>query len=119
MFFCFFFFHIRIGANDDEVAFLGEAGGRTVDADDAGIFLSFDGVGGEAFAVVDVQDVHLFVGEDSSGVQKGTVNRDGSFVMKIALGHRGAVNFAFEHPDIHSVVRNIECMGQVKRRYYD
>lgn len=101
MFFAVFFVHVGVGADDDEVALLREAGGGTVDADDAGIFLALYNVGGETVTVIDVEDVDLLVGNDVGFIHDGAVDGDRAFVMEVGLGHRGAVNLAFEHADIH------------------
>lgn len=101
MFPAVFFLKICVGADDDEVTFLREAGGGAVDADDAGVFLAADGVGRETLAVIDVQDIDLLVGQDVGLVHDGTVDGDRALIMKVGLGHHGAVNLAFEHTDIH------------------
>lgn len=101
MLFAVFFVHVGVGANDDEVALLREAGGGTVDADDTGILFALDNVGGETVAVVDVEDVDLLIGEDVGFVHDSAVDGDRALVMEVGLGHRGAVNLAFEHADIH------------------
>lgn len=101
MLFAVFFVHVGVGADNDEVALLREAGGGTVDADDAGILFALDGVGRETVAVVDIQDVDLLVGQNIRLIHDGAVDGYRALVMEVGLGHRGAVNFAFEHADIH------------------
>ncbi len=116
MLFAVFFVHVRVGADDDEVALLCEAGGGAVDADDAGATFALDSVGGKAFAVIDVEDVDLLVRHDVGLVHYRAVDGDRALVMKVGMRHRGAVNLAFEHPDIHVVSTSIEYGIQVKRR---
>src|SRR3990172_2145984 len=71
----------RIGGDDDAVAGAGLVRGGAVDGDDAGIVRGADGVGGEAFAVVEVVDVDLLVLADARHIQQFTVYRAGAFVF--------------------------------------
>ena len=116
MFFALVFIDIRIGADDDEVAFLREAGGGAVDANDSGAALALDGVGRETLAVVDIQDIDLFVGDDVDFIEQVAVDGDRAFVMKVGLRDHGAVDLAFEHSNIHSGNTSIGYGNQVKRR---
>ena len=55
--------------DDHDVALGHQPGGGSVDADDAGAALTGDGVGRQARAIGDIDDVHLFPGEQVSGIE--------------------------------------------------
>src|SRR3989304_8111488 len=57
-------FDFPVGEDDNQVALVDQAGGGAVDDDLSGAAGPLDGVGGEASAVVYVEDVDLLVGED-------------------------------------------------------
>jgi hypothetical protein len=79
------FMHLRERRNDQQVTHAGSACGRPVDRNHARAALAFDGVGDEAFAVVDVPDVDLFVLTNVSGVQQVFIDGAGALVMELAL----------------------------------
>jgi hypothetical protein len=79
------FMHLRERSNDQQVAHAGTTCSRAVDRNHARTTLAFDGVGDEAFAVVDVPDVDLFVLTDVGGVQQVFVDGAGAFVMELAM----------------------------------
>ena len=60
-----------------------------------------DCVCGEAFTIIDVVNIDLFERHDASTAQEVSVDRDRSFVVQITLGHRCAVQFRFEHRQVH------------------
>ena len=93
--------HLAVAHDDDLVADVYEVGGGTVQADDTAAGLAGDGVGLEAVAVVDVRDLDLLVLADAGGVQEVLVDGDGTDVVELGLGDRGAVNLALEHVELH------------------
>jgi SAM-dependent MidA family methyltransferase len=58
-----------VGDDDHDVALGHQPGGGSVDADDTGAALTGDGVGRQARAIGDIDDVHLFPGEKVSGIE--------------------------------------------------
>jgi hypothetical protein len=79
------FMHLCERRNDQQVTHTGAACGRAVDRNHARATLAFDGVGDEAFAVVDVPDVDLFVLTNVGGVQQVFIDGAGALVMELAL----------------------------------
>ncbi len=66
--------HPRLGVvdhpvrdDDHDVALGHQPGGGSVDADDTGAAFTGDGIGRQARAIGDIDDVHLFAGEEVSG----------------------------------------------------
>ena len=98
------FMHLRERRNDQQLAHAGTTCGRAVDRNHARAAFAFDGVGDEAFAVVDVPDVDLFVLTNVGGVQQVFVDGAGAFVMELALGGGDAVDFGFEQGAKHGKV---------------
>jgi hypothetical protein len=74
---------------------------RSIHRDDAAAALALDGVGDEAFAVVDVPDVDLLVLGDVGGVQQVFVDGAGAFVVEFAVRDAGAVDLGFEQGSEH------------------
>ena len=68
--------YLGVGHDDDEVADVYLVGGRTVELDGARATPSGNRVGGQAFAVVDVDDVNLLAGHNVRGVQQILVHGD-------------------------------------------
>jgi len=89
--------HLGVGDNDDEVTLEAESCGSAVKADITVAFRSFDGVGGEARAIVHVEHVNLLVGDDIRGRHQLFINGDTAFVIDIGFSDAGPVNFAFHH----------------------
>jgi hypothetical protein len=58
-----------VGDDDHDVALGHQPGGGSVDADDTGAALTGDGVGRQARAIGDIDDVHLFPGEKVGGIE--------------------------------------------------
>src|SRR3989304_1069161 len=88
---------LNVAEDDDAVSHGDEVGGGAVDADDARAGLALDGVGLEAGAVLDVQDVHLLEREDIGGAHKLGVDGDAALVVDVRLRNGGAVDLALEH----------------------
>ena len=63
--------------------------------------LTFDGIGDEAFAVVDVPDMDLFVLTNVGGIKQVFVDGAGAFVMELALGRGNAVDLGFQEGAEH------------------
>jgi len=93
--------HLGEGRDDEQVAHAGAACGRAVHRDHAAAALALDGVGDEAFAVVDVPDVNLFVFADVGGVEQVFVDGAGAFVVQFALRGGHAVDLGLEQGAVH------------------
>ena len=79
------FVHLRERRNDQQVTHAGAACGRNVDRNHVRATLAFDGVGDEAFAVVDVPDVDVFVLTNVGGVEQVFIDCAGAFIMQFAM----------------------------------
>lgn len=95
--------HLRVGADNHEIAGFDEVRGGAVDADLAGVSGAGDGVGRQAGAVRDVQYVHLLVREDAGFFQKIRVDGDRPLVIQIGAGDCGAVQLGLEHCQDHGL----------------
>jgi hypothetical protein len=89
-----FFPHIRIGDNDNDIAFYCQAGGGAVKAYVAFAFFPFDGVSCETRAVVDVQHMHLLVRNDIGCPQELLIDGDAALIIDVGIGDMGPVDFA-------------------------
>ena len=98
--------HAGIGDDDHQIVFLGQARGGAVDADHARTRGRGDGIGRKAVAIVDVQHIDLLMGQDAGAFQEREVHADGAFIVKVALGHRRAVNLALEKRQLHQLSKN-------------
>ena len=87
--------------NDDQVARLCAVRGAAVHRNDAGAFFGAQRVGDEALAVVDVPRVDLLVLADARGIEQRAVDGDGAFVVELGVSHRGTVDLALEHVQVH------------------
>lgn len=92
----FFFIKLRESSNDDQVTHRSAPGGRAIDRDDAAATLCAYGVCHKTLAIVDIPDMDLLVLADVAGVQQVLVNRAGAFVVQLAVGDAGAVDFGFK-----------------------
>src|SRR4030042_2499792 len=75
--------------------------GRPIDADGTASRLAGDGVGCQAVAVVYVEDVDLFIGQDVGRRHEVRVEGDAAHVVEVGLGHAQPVDLAFEHSAKH------------------
>src|SRR5579859_5445710 len=92
---------LGVGDDDDVIARLNQAGGGAVDADGSGVAGSFDGVGLEPVAVVDVHHLHPLERHDPRRREQSGVDGDAAFVMQVGLGHRGAVQLRLAEGEEH------------------
>src|SRR5439155_4258422 len=83
----------------DLVARVHEAGGRTVQDDVTGT--TRDHVGLEPRAVVDVEDVHLFVLADVGELHQAGVERDRADVIEVGTGDGRPVDLRLHHDPLH------------------
>src|SRR3989344_5324183 len=97
----FTFGHRGVGADDQQVADVGLAGGRAVERDDTRSTRRLDDVGGEAFAVVDVVELDVLELLHVGGVQQVFIDPARALVVQIGLGHRGAVKLGSQHDALH------------------
>src|SRR5690606_25517190 len=92
---------IRVAEDDDRVAGLDEARGRTVDDHVTRVAATLYGVCDEALAVVDIHDVHLLVHLDIRGVEEDGIDLDRALIVEVGVGHRCPVNLRFTHGASH------------------
>lgn len=85
------FFHLGVGAYDDEVSGFDKVGGCAVDANYAAAALAFYGVCGQAGAVGDVQYVDLFIWQDAGAFHQVDIYGDRAFVVQVSLCDCGPV----------------------------
>src|SRR5690606_10777174 len=85
----------------------------TIDANDAGAGGALNRISCETSSVTDVVDVHLLVRPDIRGFQEGTINRDGTFIIKIRFRHRGAVQLGFKHRALHSYLLSDKTLARL------
>lgn len=88
---------LRVGDDDHQVAGVYQARGRPVYSDDAGAAFAGDRVGGQAVAVVDIDDVDLLTLEDICGFHQVRVDGARADIVQVRLGDRGAMNLGFQH----------------------
>ena len=72
-----------IGDDDDAIADGGESGCRSVEFNDAAVAFSGNGVTLKPFAVVEVDDLYLFAGEDVGLIQEFLVDGDTAFIIEL------------------------------------
>ena len=92
---------LGVGADDQAMANAGLVRRSAVDRDDPRAVFASDGVGGEAFAVVDVVDLDLLVLANAGQIQPLAVDGAGAFIVHYGMGHLNAVQFGFEHNAVH------------------
>ena len=105
----FGFRHLGVGNDDDKIVDLGEPRRRAIDPDDARPGGRLDRIGREARAGVDVQHIHLLIGQNAGRLQEILVDGNRPFVMKVALGHRGAMDLRLHHGEIHKGLHKIRA----------
>src|SRR3954468_10419445 len=89
------------GGDDHQVARGHAARGATVHGDDARALFRTQRVRDEAFAVADVPGVDLLVLADTRGIEQVAVDGDRTFVVQLGVSHRGPVDLALEHVEVH------------------
>src|SRR5690606_39820418 len=70
-----------------------------------------DRVGREALAVVDVVDLDPLVLADAGDVEQAAVDRARAFVVRLGVGHRGAVDLGVEQGQLHGVTGRFTAGG--------
>jgi hypothetical protein len=88
------FIQIMVGKDNHDISSGHQPGSRPVQTDIAAIFFTFDGVGMEAGAIVNVEDVHLLVGLNGCGIHEFLVDGDAAFIGDITISYAGTVDFA-------------------------
>ena len=86
----FGFFEIQqgVGGDDYDVAHLHLACGRAVQTDRTAAPLSFDNLGFEAFAVIDVQYLYFFAFDHVGRIHQLFVDGDAAHVVQVGLRDR-------------------------------
>ena len=91
------FIQMAVGQDNDGISPGDQPSGGTIEADFTAAGLTFDGVGTEAGTVIDIQNLHLLVGEDISLLHKATVDSHTTLVVNVHLGNSCAMDFTFQH----------------------
>ena len=98
---CVRFLDERVGDEDDEVTGVDQPGCGPIDADNPGVSGTFDDVGGQSCAVVDVDDVDFLSGQQIGRLHEIRADGDGADVVQIGMRHCGSVDFRFHDGPEH------------------
>src|SRR5690606_29441620 len=90
-----------VGDDDHDVAFGAQAGGGAVEADVPPAGRAGDDVGFQAAAVVDVDYLHLFEGQDVGQLHQLLIDGDASFIVQVGVGNGGTVDLRLAHGAQH------------------
>jgi hypothetical protein len=90
-----------VGDDDHPIAALHKSRGSSVCLDRARAGRTFDHVGLEPVAVVDVEHVDQLVWKQVCRLHQLHVDRDAAGVVQVAIGHGRAVNLGLEHLSLH------------------
>src|SRR5690606_23057739 len=93
--------HQHVGDDDHDVAFGAQAGGGAVEADVPPAGRAGDDVGFQAAAVVDVDYLHLFEGQDVGQLHQLLIDGDASFIVQVGVGNGGTVDLRLAHGAQH------------------
>ena len=86
--------HHGVSGNDDLVPRLHTPCGRAIEGDLTGF--AIDDIGGEPRAIGHVVNIDAFPFEDIGALAQRAVDRNGTLLVEVCTGHRGAVNLGFE-----------------------
>src|SRR6185295_3823027 len=78
--------------------------------DGAGAGGGGNGISREPLAIGDVEDIHLFMRQDAGAFQQRGVHRNGAFIVEIALGDGGPVDFALEQGELHQLSKKLRSL---------
>ena len=104
----FIILNMAVG-QDNNVSLGDQSGSGTIDTDFTTFLLSLNGIGGKAGTIINVQHLHLLVGEDISFLHQLSINGNAAFVVNIKLSNTSSVDFAFEHYSHLTSPLNIAC----------
>ncbi len=90
----------------------GAARRRAIDRDDARPARGANRVGSKAFAIADVPDVDLFVLTDIGGLEQIIIDGARTFVVKLAMRGRYAVQLRLQHRSLHGFT----CANRIKEK---
>jgi hypothetical protein len=91
------FRHLAVGKNNNDITLADQPRGSSVQADLPAAGFALYGISRKARTVIDVQDMHLFVGQDVGYLHQVAVNSNAALIVDIEVGNTGAVDFAFHH----------------------
>ena len=83
------------------VAGLAQVRGGAVENDRATAGFAGDGIGFEPLAVTHVTAEHPLIGQQADFLHQRAVHREAALVVDVGVGHRSAMNFGFEHLNLH------------------
>jgi len=95
----FLFINVAIGDNYYFIPFFTHSGGRAAQGDFP--FFPRDRVSFKAVAVIKIQNMDLFTGENSGRFQKRRIDRNAAFVMEEGVGDGGHMDLAFQDCNQH------------------
>lgn len=90
-----------VADDDDQITRADQARSRAVDADDSGATVTSDGIGGQAIAIVDVNNVDLFAFKNVGGFHQIGVDGARANVVQVSLRDGGSVDLGFQHGAQH------------------
>lgn len=98
------FRHAAVGYDDHDIADLGFAGCRAVEAHDARAAFAPDGVGHESLTIVIVYNMYLFVFDDSHRIHQILVDGDAADVIEFGLRHLHPVDLGLHQGNLHDMM---------------
>lgn len=93
--------HCGIGHDDDGVARLHLACSSTVSANDSRTAATSDDVSVKAFAIIVIDDIHTFTGNNVGGVHQVLVDSDAANIVQLRFSDGDTVNFRFDNLYLH------------------
>ena len=87
---------LGVGADNDPVTRFRFVCSRAIDGYDSAPRLGTNGIGGEAFAVVQVVYMYLFILVYAGFIEQVGINRTGTLVLKFSMSNPRLVQFCFK-----------------------
>lgn len=100
----FFLRHTTVGYDNHDIPYLGLAGGSSIETHHARAAFAPDGVGHEALAVVIIDNMYLFVFDDSHRIHQILVDGDAADVVEFGLRHLHTVDFRLHKGNLHDSI---------------
>ena len=111
--------HRAVTHDDHFVTRARTTSGCAVETDDAAAGSAGDSVRCKALAVVDVDNIYLFILTNAARLQKVTVNGDRADIVEFGLSDGGAMNLRLKHFDLHDFIlrSSRSCRSNASYRY--
>ncbi len=69
-----------------------QSGGRTIQDDASGVLWSFDNIGDESLAIIQVQDMNLLAWQEIRGLHQRLIDGEATFVLELGPGDPGVMD---------------------------